>query len=139
MRLRTITLWSRIDANGELKIPVEKLSAFTAMHPRKGVVIRIQVQSIEPTERMTNYFFGYVVKEMARAYESIGESLTNAQTYDKIRENCPIFLEEIRENGHWRTRAKEWEELSIEEAVEAISWVQRWASIEFQWVIDDAQ
>ena len=139
MRLSSLTLWSRINADGELKIPVERLAKFSAMHPNKGVVIRIQVQSIEPTERMTNYFFGYVVKEMGRAYESIGESLTNAQVYDRIRQNCPVFLEEKREKGVWKARAKDWEELSIEEAVEAISWVQRWASIEFQWVIDDAQ
>lgn len=109
------------------------------MHKGRSILVRIEVQSIEPTERMTNFFFGYVVKEMRRAYESLGEMLTEQQTYDKIRENCPIFLEEKRENGSWRVRAKEWEELSIEEAVEAISWVQRWASENFQWVIDDAQ
>lgn len=139
MRLRTLTLWSRIGADGGLKIPTERVAKFSAMHPGKSVLVRVQVQPIEPTARMTNYFFGYVVKEMRNAYESLGESLTEAQTYDKIRKNCPLFLEEKRENGSWKVRAKEWEELSVEEAVEVISWVQRWASMEFQWVIDDAQ
>lgn len=107
------------------------------MHKGRSLLVRLEVQSIEPTERMTNYFFGYVVKEMRNAYENLGESLTEAQTYDKIRSNCPVFLEEKREKGAWKTRGKEWEELSVEEAVEAIAWIQRWASMEFGWIIDD--
>jgi hypothetical protein len=107
------------------------------MHKGRSLLVRLEVQSIEPTERMTNYFFGYVVKEMRNAYENLGESLTEAQTYDKIRANCPVFLEEKREKGEWKTRGKEWEELSVEEAVEAIAWIQRWASMEFGWIIDD--
>lgn len=138
MRLRTLILWTRIGERGGLKIPADRVTQFASMHKGKSVLIRMEIQSIEPTERMTNYFFGYVVKEMRRAYDSLGESLTDEQTYNKIRENCPVFLEEKRENGAWKTRAKEWEELSIEEAVEAISWIQRWASMEFEWVIDDA-
>lgn len=139
MRLNKLILWSRIGERGGLSLPRDRIAQFSSMHKGRSILVRIEVQSIEPTERMTNFFFGYVVKEMRRAYESLGEMLTEQQTYDKIRENCPIFLEEKRENGSWRVRAKEWEELSIEEAVEAISWVQRWASENFQWVIDDAQ
>lgn len=138
MRLRTLILWTRIGERGGLKIPADRVARFSALHKGRSVLIRMEVQSIEPTERMTNYFFGYVVKEMRRAFDSIGESLTEEQTYNKIRENCPVFLEEKRENGSWKVRAKEWEELSVEEAVEAISWIQRWASMEFEWVIDDA-
>ena len=138
MRLRTLILWTRIGERGGLKIPADRVARFSTLHKGRSVLIRMEVQSIEPTERMTNYFFGYVVKEMRRAFDSIGESLTEEQTYNKIRENCPVFLEEKRENGSWKVRAKEWEELSVEEAVEAISWIQRWASMEFEWVIDDA-
>ena len=78
------------------------------MHKGRSLLVRLEVQSIEPTERMTNYFFGYVVKEMRNAYENLGESLTEAQTYDTIRANSP-----------------------------AIAWIQRWASMEFGWIIDD--
>lgn len=137
MRLKTLIIWTRIGERGGIKLPSDRISTFASMHKGKSLLVRYEVQSIEPTERMTNYFFGYVVKEMREAYESIGESLTNAQAYDKIRENCHVFLEEKRENGEWKVRVKEWEELSVEEAVEAIAWVQRWASIEFNWVIDD--
>lgn len=138
MRLKSLILWTRIGDRGGLKIPTDRVTQFASMHKGRSLLIRMEVQSLEPTERMTNYFFGYVVKEMRWAFDSIGECLTDKETYDKIRWNCPLFLEEKRENGEWKTRAKEWEELSVEEAVEAISWIQRWASMEFQWVIDDA-
>ena len=136
MRLRSLIVWARIGERGGLKIP-DRVSQFASMHKGRSVLIRVEVQSLEPTERMTNYFFGYVVKEMRRAYESIGECLSEQETYDRIRSNCPLFLEEKREKGEWKTRVMEWEDLSIEEAVEAISWIQRWASMEFQWIIDD--
>ena len=88
---------------------------------------------------MTNFFFGYVVKEMRNAFESLGNDYTEEQTYNEIRRNCPLFFEEKRIKGVWRRREKEWEDLDCAEAVAAIEWIQRWASIEFKWVIEDAK
>lgn len=137
MRVRSKTLFGRIDAHGELKIHADALADFAKLHKGAAVKIRVEVVPNEPTERMTNYFFGYVVKEMRQALISVGNDFNEQETYDVIRKNCPVFFEEKRENGEWKRVAKEWEELDTAEAVEAIAWIQRWASTEFYWVIDD--
>lgn len=137
MRLRNKTLFGRIDERGVLKIPVEAMEDFCRLHPGRAVILRLEVQSVPPSQRLTNYFFGYIVKEMRQAFATTGNDYSEEQTYDQIRANCPLFWEEKRENSSWKRRAKEWEELDSSEAVEAIAWIQRWASTEFFWIIED--
>ena len=137
MRVRTKIIFGRIDGKGVLKIHLDPLADLCKLHPNAAIKLRAEIVPMEPTERMTNFFFGYVVKEMRLAFDSVGCDYTDEQTYDQIRANCPMFFEEIRENGEWKRRAKEWEDLDIAEAVEAIAWIQRWAATEFQWIIDD--
>lgn len=139
MRLRTKLLFGRTDKGGHLKIREGELEAFCKLHPDKAVTIRLEVQATSPSARLTNYFFGYVVKEMRQAFFSQGEDIGEADTYEAIRRHCPHFWEEKREKGVWKWRAKEWEELDSTEAVDAIAWIQRWASTEFYWVIEDPQ
>lgn len=137
MRLRTKILFGRTDKNGRLKIHEEELEAFCRLHPNKAIVVRLEAYATPPSTRLTNYFFGYVVKELRQALFVKGEDLSEAQTYDLIRSICPHFLEETREKGAWKTRAKEWEELDSTEAVDTIAWIQRWASEELYWIIED--
>lgn len=138
MRIRRITFWRRIGIDGNLYLG-ERLAEFCAMYKGKPAIVRVSVQSEEPSEKLTNYFFGYVVKELQRAMHENGEDMREAQVYDRIRTECPLFLEEKRENGKWKTRAKEWEELDVAEAVEVVAWVQRWASENYFWIIDDPE
>lgn len=135
MRVRSKTIFARIGDGGELNLSA--LAPFLKLHRGSSVIVKVDVAPLEPTERMTNFFFGYVVKEMRLAYDSLGSDYTEEQTYDQIRANCPVFFEEIRENGEWKRKEKEWEDLDTAEAVEAIAWIQRWAATEFQWIIDD--
>lgn len=137
MRLRRKTLWGRIDKNGTPNVHWNELEDFCKLHPNKAIIVRVEVQATEPSEKLKNYWFGYVVKEMQRAFYDLGYNYSEARTYDEIRKNCPLFLEEKRENGEWKTRVKEWEELDVAEAVDIIAWTQRWASEEFFWIIDD--
>lgn len=137
MRLRNRTLFGRIDASGALKIPTAPLEDFCKSHPDRAVIVRLEVQTITPSQRLTNYFFGYVVKEMRQAFATQGNDYSEEQTYDAIRAQCPVFWEEKRENRSWKRRAKEWEDMDSAEAVEAIAWIQRWASSEFYWIIED--
>ena len=136
MRLRRKVLWGKVDAKGELKINMDDLRNFCRMHPNRSVAVRVEVQGIEPTERLKNYWFGYVVKEMQRAMYEGGNDLTEEQTYNEIRRSCPLFVEEKYE-GSWKKRLKEWGELDKAEVVEIVAWTQRWASENFNWVIDD--
>lgn len=138
MRVRRITLWRRIGRKGEFSLG-EKAEEFFRLHADSPVLVRIEIQPAEPTERLSNYFFGYVVKTLQRAIYEGGENVTESQVYDRIRRECPLFLEEKREKGRWKTRAKEWEELDVAEAVEIVAWVQQWAAENFYCIIDDPE
>ena len=104
------------------------------------MIIRIEVQPQEASEKLRNYVFGYVVPEMQRILHDNGEDYTREQTFNYLKSLCPVFLdEEYLGNGKWKQRKKEWEELDVAEAVEFCAWVQRLASIEFNQVIQDPQ
>lgn len=139
MRVRRKTLWGKIDKKGELQAYMGEVEAFLKMHPDKNVLIRYEIQPISPSQKMTNYFFGYIVKTLQRAIYDADSSLTERQTYDLIRDNCPVFLEEKRENGEWKVRRKDWEELDSAEAVEAIAFIQQWAAENYYCILDDAE
>lgn len=137
MRIRRKTLYGKIDGKGRLGFSQAVLDDFCRLFPNKNVIIRVEPQPEEPSEKLTNYFFGYIVKEMQSAMYESWELTSEEKVYNEIRRNCPLFLEEKRENGKWETRVKEWEELDLAEAVEVVSWVQQWAAEEFNWIIDD--
>ena len=110
---------------------------FLASHKGKPVIMRLEIQPSEPSERTKNYFFGYCVPEAQNAFMSeYGEHLTKEQTYDKIRELCPLFKRQERENGKWRTTYLEFEDLAQEEANDAIEWLSRFLAEEFSCILD---
>ena len=139
MRIRSKVLTGRIDPNGNANLNWAGMEDFFHLHRGEGVIVRVCLVPKEPSERLTNYFFGYVVKEMRNAYYEVGYEFSDSQAYDEIRKVCPMFFEEIRENGKWIRRAKEWEELDISEAVNAVAWIQRYASENLHYIIEDPQ
>lgn len=138
MRVRKKTLWGKIDSKGELGMRWAELEEFCKLHPNCNIILRAEIQSKEPSKKMKAYFFGYVLQEMQRAMYENGEDLTEQGVYDKIRRECPVFCEEIREEGKWKVRVREWEELDTAEAVEAIAWVQRYGAENYYTIINDA-
>ena len=140
MRIKKKTLVGRIDDKGNLIAPLQLLGDFCNLNKDRSVIIRIEVQPQEASEKLQNYVFGYVVPEMQRILHDNGEDLTRAQTFDYLKSLCPVFLdEEYLGDGRWKQRKREWEELDVAEAVEFCAWVQRLASIEFNQVIQDPQ
>lgn len=139
MRIRKKTLWGTIDKSGVLHFASTELEDFCRGHSDKSCTIRVEILSKSPTERLTNYFFGYLVNEMQGAFYDNGEDYTKEQTYDEIRRRCPIFVEEKRENKGWKSRLKEWEELDVAECVEVVSWIQRYAAENLHKIISDPE
>ena len=140
MRIKKKTLVGRIDDKGNLIAPLQLLGDFCNLNKGRSVIIRIDVQPQEASEKLRNYVFGYVVPEMQRILHDNGEDYTREQTFNYLKSLCPVFLdEEYLGDGKWKQRKKEWEELDVAEAVEFCAWVQRLASIEFNQVIQDPQ
>lgn len=140
MRLRRKTIIGKIDSKGSLSAPWGVLEDFCKMHKDRGVIIRAEILSQEPSERVTNYYFGYIVEEMRDAImQTYGERLSKAQTDQWIREKCPLFYKEERKDGEWRMTLKEWEELDSAEANEVFEWVFQYASENLNLILDDAR
>lgn len=138
MRIRRKTLWGKIDKSGVLHFSLPELEDFCRNHPDKSCTIRVEILSKSPSERLTNYFFGYLVNEMQGAFYDNGEDYSKAQTYDEIRRRCPIFLEEKYDNG-WKARLKDWDELDVAECVEVVAWAQRYCAENLHKVISDPE
>ena len=137
MRVRRKTIWGKINSNGELEVRLADLDEFCRMHPNRNIIIRAEVQSIEPSGKLKAYFFGYVIKEVQRAFYDAGEDCTEEQTYNRIRAVCPLFLSEERVEGKWKVRMREWEELDSAEAVEVVAWIQRYMAENYYTILND--
>ena len=140
MRIKRKTLVGRINAEGDLIAPMQRLQDFCNLNRERSVIIRVEVQPQEAGEKIRNYVFGYVIPEMQRILHDNGEDYTRAQTFEYLKSICPVFLdEEYLGNGKWKQRKKEWEELDKAEVVEFVAWVQRLAAIEFNQIIQDPE
>lgn len=139
MRLRRKTIIGRVNDDGELIAPWNALNDFLSMHKGRGVVLRAEIMSKEPSEKTKAYFWGYIIPEVKEALMQVyGERYTKAQTYDWLRKQCPLFIEETREKGEWRVRIKEFEELDPSEANEVIDWTIQFCAENLELIIQDA-
>lgn len=137
MRVRRKTMVGRIGERGEIQCSWEMLQDFCSSHKGKPVILRLEIQPTEPSERTQNYFYGYCIPEAQNAFMTeYGEHLTKEQTYNKIRELCPLFQKQERENGKWRTTYVEFEDLDQAEANDAIEWLCRFLAEEFSVILD---
>jgi len=137
MRVRRKTIVGRIGENGEILCSWDIVQSFCLLHKGKPVILRLEIQPSEPSERTKNYFFGYCVPEAQNAFMSeYGEHLTKEQAYDKIRELCPLFHRQERENGRWRTTIVDFEDLDQAEMNDAIEWLARFLAEEFSIILD---
>lgn len=138
MRLRRKTIVGKINSKGELNAPWQVLTDFCSMHKDRGIILRAEILSTEPSEKTKNYFFGYIINELREIlWQTYGERYTKEQTYDWIRKQCPLFLHEERENGEWRVRLKEFEELDSAEAVEVVDWIMQYVAENFNEILEE--
>lgn len=139
MRVRSKTIVGRIGPRGELNAPWDVMAEFLSLHKGKAVILRAEIQPVEATEKTRNYFFGYVLPEIQNAFMEQGEHLTKAQTYDRLRDWCPLFHEEKRENGKWRDHVKEFEELDQAQVNEVIDWLFQFSAENLNLILDNPQ
>lgn len=137
MRVRRKTIWGTTNSSGELTFQSAELTEFCRLHPNRSIIIRAEVQSKEPSDKLKGYFFGYLIKELQRGLYDNGECLSEQETYNRVRNACPLFQVEERIEGGWKVRRREWEELDQAEAVEVIGWVHQWASENLFLILDD--
>lgn len=139
MRLLKKILSGRIDSKGKLQINKDSLQEFCQMHKDRAVFVRVDVQPKEPSQKLKNFVFGYIVPTMKWVFHDNGHDFNEEQTWYEIRRSCPIFIAESYTIDGWQVRVREWEELDSAEAVEFVAWVQRWCAEHFHYPLDDPQ
>lgn len=132
MRIRKKTLYGRISPKGELKIHTDLMADFCRMHQGKAVIIRIEIQPTEPTDKQKAYYWGYIVPEVQGALMEIGEVKTKEQTDAYLRSLCPIC-----ENDEGRVR--EFGDLDVAEVGGYLDWVMQFAAEELHLPLEDAE
>lgn len=116
---------------------MEALEDFCSLHKGKGIILRAEILAVEPSDKVTNYFFGYVVPEMqGMLMQEYGERYTKEQTYEWMKRQCPLFAREERADGRWRVGYKDFEELDSAEANEVIEWAVQYAAENFYQILD---
>ena len=136
MRVVRKTLYGKTDSKGNLHCFFGELEEFCKLHPNRGIILRAEIQPIEPTERTKNYYYGYCVPEMQAAMLMSGERLTREQVDAELRKNCPICLEERMDQGHWHCRVKELDEMDQAEVNEFIEWLYQYAAENYNKILD---
>jgi hypothetical protein len=136
VRIRSKTLVGRVGTEGDIVANWGALTDFLLMHRGKVVILRVELQPKEATEKTQNYFFGYIIPELKNAFMENGEHLTKEETYNKIRGLCPLFIREDRVEGKWKRRIVEFEELDQAECNEIIDWTIQWAAENLFFVLD---
>ena len=139
MRVKRKTIVGKINAKGELSAPWDILKYFCNLNKERAVIIRVEIQPKEPSEKLRNFVFGYAIPEMQRVFHDNGEDYTKAKTFEVLKAQCPVFLDEHYEEDGWHTRVKEWEELDSAEAVEFVAWLQRFAAENYYEIIQDPE
>lgn len=138
MRVRKKAVIGRIDDRGEIQAHWQTIKDFCSMHKGRAVIVRAEIQPIEPSESLTNYVFGYLIPEVQQVFHDNGLDFTKRETYQALCNYCPRMQDETYEgNGQWKVRLKEWEELDSAEAVAFIEWTQRWCAENFYYVLED--
>lgn len=124
MRVRRKVAIGQIDKKGNLDFYKGELEAFCKMHPNSAVTIEVKILPKNPSDKLTNYYYGYVVKEMASAIYESGERMTDEEVDAFLKANCPL-------------RVDKFELLDSAEQVEFVAWLQQWAAENYYKIIDD--
>lgn len=137
MRLRKKLVWAKINAKGVLEFFRGELDAFCRLHPNRNVIIRVEVLPVEASEKTKGYYYGYILPTMARGFYELGERLTDEQVDRRLRNECPITLEQKFEKGVWKSVAKDLDSLDSAEVNEFIEWIKEYASENLSIIIDE--
>lgn len=88
MKTDKISESGTITANGQLRMPMDRLQEFFAQHKGQRVVVRFEAAESGSTELQLAYYFNYIVPTIQQALLETGERKTERQTDVWLREQC---------------------------------------------------
>lgn len=82
--------YGRIQENGSLKVPPERLREFFAQHKGAKVLVRIEAIGESMTSAQWGYYYGYIVPTIRQALYSLGERKTDAEVDEWLVAHYPF-------------------------------------------------
>lgn len=77
-----------ISADGQLRMPMDRLNAFFAANKGKRVVVRFEAATPGSTELQLAYYFNYIVPTIQTALWETGDRRTEKQVDLWLRQQC---------------------------------------------------
>jgi hypothetical protein len=79
MKGTLITEAGRIDADGRIWLPMDRIGQFCKEHPGDGVIVKIEVLERHSSSAMIRYYYGYVLPTCRVAFAKLGKLETEKQ------------------------------------------------------------
>ena len=115
-----------INAKGELGLYNKaELKQFTKQNPNTKVIVTVRIYPENSTEAMKGRYYHKILNEFVEGLKYLGDIYTKEQTDEKLRALCPITREEKWTGEIWDIRIKEISELSNQEFIEYLEWLDR--------------
>lgn len=139
MKKREIQVAGKVDLNGNLQMFMGELSEFLKLWKGNKIIASFYVSKSGASEPLKAYYFKGVVPSFRRVFQENGEWLTQEQTDKKLRQLCPVLIEEDvdPETGLYTSRVREINELDNQELVTYIDFLKQLAAEEFCLFIED--
>ena len=77
-----------ITANGQLRLPMDRLNAFLAANKGKRIVVRFEAAEPGSSELQLTYYFNYIVPTIQTALWETGDRRTEKQVDLWLRQQC---------------------------------------------------
>lgn len=121
-----------ISADGQLRMPMDRLRAFFASHKGQRVVVRFEAATPGSSNVQQAYFYQYVLPTIQQAYRETGERMTEDLTERALFMQYPGRLKKA--NGEPADRARELDQSQMSDFLE---WLKQFAAENLYVYIED--
>lgn len=127
--MQRISEAGRIDGNGKLLLPMDRLEAYFRANPGARVIVRFDIVEQGSTASQQAYYFNYVLPTIRQALRERGEMQTE-ETIDRwLRGSCPACQEDGKTKGA--------RQLSKEQFSDFLDWLGWFAAENLNVYIED--
>ena len=123
-----------IGADGQLRLPMDRLNAYFAANKGKRVVVRFEAAEPGSTELQQAYYYNYVVPTIKAALYAKGERYTEHGVDRWIINNYPYIGDLFTEDGAPKVIGKQ---LTISEMSDLLEWLKQFAAENLYVYIED--
>lgn len=121
-----------ITANGQLRLPMDRLNAFFAANKGKRIVVRFEAAESGSSELQLAYYFNYIVPTIQTALWKNGDRRTEKQVDLWLRQQCASCYNEY--GGLLEAR-----QISKPDFSEFIEWLKQFAAENLYVYIEDSR